>query len=167
MKAAILPTLALCGLLAACDRGNVNPPDEPAQPIRTPEAMTPAPNASGASSFTAGAKSFVGRWAASAAWCQRPQGERRPIVITPMRFEGYENSCDIASIDERSSGYDARLVCQSEGMRREERVHMSVSGDVLNVIYLDREDAQVKLGRCPDSPDLADEKMDLGAMLKK
>jgi len=165
MKTLIVSTLALCGLLAGCDAGNVNPPTEPAQPIRTPEAMTPAPNASGASSFAGGAKSFVGRWALSAEWCQRPQGERRPILITPLRFEGYENSCAIASIDEAGGGYDARLVCRSEGAQREERVRMSVSGDVLNLIYLDREDAQVKLGRCPNSPDLADDKIDLGEML--
>lgn len=167
MKTAILPALGLCAALAACGPGSVNPPDEPAEPIQTPEAMIPAPNASGESAFAGGPKSFVGTWAADLAWCERPQGERRPIVITPMRFEGYENSCAIASIDETGGGYDARLACRSEGAQREERVRMSVSGDVLNLIYLDRDGAQVKLGRCPNSPDPADDKADLGAMLKK
>lgn len=167
MKAVILPMLVLCGAIAACGPGSVNPPDEPAQPIQTPEAMTPAPNASGESPFAGGPKSFVGRWAANLDWCERPQGEHRPIIITPMRFEGHENSCDIAAIDEVNGGYDARLVCRSEGVDRSERIRMAVSGDVLNVIYLDRQDGSVKLARCPNSPDPADEKIDLGAMLEK
>lgn len=153
--------------LAACGPDSVNPPDEPAEPIQTPEAMIPAPNVSGESPFAGGPKSFVGRWAANLDWCERPQGERRPIIITPMRFEGYENSCDIAAIDEVNGGYNARLVCRSEGQERTERVRMAVSGDVLNIVYPDRDNSQAKLGRCPSSPDPADEKIDLGAMLKK
>lgn len=154
--------------LTGCGQGQVNPPEQPAAPIQTPEAMDlAAASSAGGSSFTSGPKSFVGSWAVNPAWCERPQGERRPIVITPMRFEGYENSCDILTIDETNGGYDARLRCQSEGQTREERVRMAVSGDVLNITYPDRDGVQVKLARCPNSPDPSDEKSGLAKMVEK
>ena len=79
---------------------------------------------------------------------RQPQGERRPIQITPVRFEGYENSCHIASIDETANGYQAALQCQSEGQARNERVQMTVAGDILAVTWLDRGDTTVKLHKC-------------------
>lgn len=142
----ILP-LILCGLVAACDAGGVNPPTEPADPVTGPEAQVPptAPDRRPG----AGPVSFVGLWAAQPAWCAAPQGDRRPINITPTRFEGYENSCAIASVREGAAGWDAVLACESEGQARRERVNMTVAADILTLTYVDRDGVSVKLGRCP------------------
>lgn len=159
--ASLLTTL----LLTACGNGGVNPPDEPAAPVRSPEALQ-AVEAPGPSSLAnRGPASFVGRWAANAVWCANPKGDQRPIEITPMRFEGLENSCEIASITEVTGGYDAALVCQAEGQTVRERVRMAVSGDMLTLIYLDRERDVTRLGRCPGSPTPASEKTGLAKML--
>lgn len=106
-----------------------------------------------------GPTNFVGRWAANVAWCAAPQGAERPIEITSERFEGYENSCAIASVDEVADGYVATLACLAEGTASSERVKMSVTGDVMRMTWLDR-GAPVSttlnkcttLGETPDGP---------------
>jgi hypothetical protein len=166
MKTVWLPSLLALGL-TACGPSGVNPPDEPARPVQSPEALQEIEAPGPSSLASRGAKSFVGRWAANAAWCADPGGDERPIEITPMRFEGYENSCDIASITEVASGYDAALVCAAEGQTRRERVRLAVSGDMLTLVYLDRGNALIRLGRCPGSPEPAQEKTGLAKMLKR
>ena len=166
MKTVWLPSLLALGL-TACGPSGVNPPDEPARPVQSPEALQEIEAPGPSSRASRGAKSFVGRWAANAAWCADPRGDERPIEITPMRFEGYENSCDIASITEVASGYDAALVCAAEGQTRRERVRLAVSGDMLTLVYLDRDNALIRLGRCPGSPQPAQEKTGLAKMLKR
>ena len=147
------PLLLLPFLVAARDHGPVNPPDEPARPIQSPEALQEIQAPGPSSLANRGAKSFVGRWAASAAWCANPQGDRRPIEITPLRFEGYENSCAIDRITEAASGYELALTCVAEGQTQRERVFVAASGDMLTLVYLDRgQDATTRLGRCPGSP---------------
>lgn len=84
-----------------------------------------------------------------------------------MRFEGYENRCDIARIDETPNGYVANLNCLSEGQASAERVHMAASGDVMNLTYLDRDFKTVKLLRCPGSPRAPDPANPLEKMLGK
>ncbi len=166
MKIVWLPSLLALGL-TACGPSGVNPPDEPARPVQSPEALQEIEAPGPSSLASRGAKSFVGRWAANAAWCADPRGDERPIEITPMRFEGYENSCDIASITEVASGYDAALVCAAEGQTRRERVRLAASGDMLTLVYLDRDNALIRLGRCPGSPEPAQEKTGLAKMLKR
>ena len=100
------------------------------------------------------------------AWCARPQGDRRPLTITPQRFEGYENRCDIAHIDETPHGYVATLNCTAEGQVATERVHMAAAGDVMNLTYIDRDMTTVKLLRCPGSPRAPDPANPLEKMLK-
>lgn len=139
-------------LLAGCGESSVNPPDQPAAPVQSPEALREIDPPGPASLARRGAPSFVGVWSANALWCANPQGDRRPIILTPQRFEGYENSCDIARIREVAGGYDADLVCQSEGQTAQETVRLAVSGDMLMLTYLDREGQMTKLGRCPGSP---------------
>ena len=95
-----------------------------------------------------GAASFVGRWAADVSWCAAPQGERRPIEITSTRFEGYENSCEIAAVDEVADGYVATLACLSEGSARSERVRFQVTQEVMRMSYLDRAIDPVTLRKC-------------------
>ncbi len=84
----------------------------------------------------------------TAAWCAAPSGAERPIEITPTRFEGYENSCAIASVTETDVGYDAALVCQSEGQTTRERIRMAVADQTLNLTYLDRGGDRVQLTKC-------------------
>ncbi len=100
----------------------------------------------------AGPASPVGLWAADARWCAAPSSERRPIRITPTRFEGYENSCAIETLAETAAGYDAGLLCEAEGRVTRERVRMAVTGDTLRLAYLDRDGASVDLSRCENPP---------------
>jgi hypothetical protein len=142
---------------AGCERQTVNPPTEPADPIATPGVEAPAasaPPGMGGLMQGAGPATFVGRWAARADWCANASGERRPITLSPLRFEGYENSCAITSLDQVADGYEATLACQADGGASRERVRLSVRGEVLRLTWLDRNDAVVLLVRCPASPEV-------------
>lgn len=135
--------------LSACgESGPVNPATEPAQPIEVADPAVPIDD--GTIPMTPGRapRSFVGRWAADVAWCAASQGDGRPIEITATRFEGYENSCAIGSIDEVRDGYVATLACEAEGTSNEERVKMSVADEVLTLTYLDRSGEPVELRKC-------------------
>jgi hypothetical protein len=96
----------------------------------------------------AGPRSFVGRWAADVSWCPNTTGPERPIEITTTRFEGYENSCAIASINQVADGYEAALTCTAEGTVSNERVHMAVTGQTLRLTWLNRDNAVVALTKC-------------------
>ena len=102
-----------------------------------------------------GAPSFVGRWAADVRWCAAPQGAHRPIEITSTRFEGYENSCEIAAVDEVADGYVATLACVSEGVGRSERLRFQVTDAVMRMSYLDRTADPVTLRKCTTLEDTA------------
>jgi len=137
--------------VAACGPGEPNPPTQPADPIDMPEAEGPAaeaPPGTGPSTPGAGPSNFVGRWAADVSWCPNTTGPERPIEITATRFEGYENSCAIASIDQVADGYEAALTCTAEGAVSSERVRMSVSGQTLRLTWLNRDNAVVTLTKC-------------------
>ena len=165
MKTALFP-LAAAVLLAACGDHQVNPPNEPAAPLRTPEAMQQVEPPGPSSLAGRGPRSFVGVWAANPLWCAQPQGARSPIIMTPMRFDAYGHNCDIARIDERGSGYVAALSCKAQGQVKTERVHMSTTGDVMNLTYVDRDMTTVKLARCPGSPRAPDPANPLEKMKK-
>lgn len=146
--------------LAACGASETNPPTEPAAPIKTPEAEVPAvtptaPPGVGAIMPGAGPVSFVGRWAANRAWCANPRGAERPIEISATRFEGYENSCGILSVNQVADGYEAGLACSAEGQTSRERVRLSVQGEALELTWLNRNSATVSLVRCPTPKEMA------------
>lgn len=147
-RLAILSVLAL----AACGQPETNPPTDPADPIDTPEAKAPPPPPPpGVGSIMPGSgpQTFVSRWAADVAWCSNTQGAERPIEITTLRFEGYENSCGILSIAQVADGYEAALACASEGRTARERIRMAVQGDGMRLTWLNRNDAVISLARCP------------------
>lgn len=134
-------------LLVACQPGDRrNPAEEPAAPITGPGTAAPVPAPSLAPAK--GAESFVGRWAADVAWCAAPQGDRRPITITPLRFEGYENSCDIGEVAELVDGYSATMSCQSEGVTSVRQVTMKADQDTLRLTWADQPDSSVLLKKC-------------------
>jgi len=138
--------------LAACGPAERNAPTDPAGPIDTPEADAPPPTPPpGVGSIMPGSgpQTFVGRWAANAAWCTNPQGPERPIEITTTRFEGYENSCGIQSITQVADGYEAALTCQAEGQTSDERIRMAVQGESMRLTWLNRNNAVISLVRCP------------------
>ncbi|MDI1327175.1 MAG: hypothetical protein PSV23_10300 [Brevundimonas sp.] len=138
--------------LAACGPSETNPPTDPAAPINTPEAEAPAPTPPpGVGSIMPGSgpQTFVGRWAANQAWCANPRGAERPIEISTIRFEGYENSCGILSVTQVADGYEAALACSAEGQTSRERVRMNVQGDAMRLTWLNRNSAVVSLVRCP------------------
>ena len=148
--------VALFALVTACgETASVNPPTEPAQPIDVQDLQTPPDRGQTSMLPGRGAASFVGRWAAEVSWCAAPRGERRPIEITSTRFEGYEESCSIAAVDEVSDGYVATLACVSEGRARSERVRFQVTGDVMRLSYPDRDDEPVTLKKCTTLADTA------------
>ena len=137
--------------LAACGPGEPNPPTEPADPIDTPGAAAPPsspPPGAGSILPGTGPRSFVGRWAADVSWCPNVTGPERPIEITTTRFEGYENSCAIAEVDQVGEGYEAALTCTGEGMTSSERVRMAVAGQTMRLTWLNRDNAVVNLTKC-------------------
>lgn len=140
--------------VAACGPGDPNPPTRPAAPVDTPEATAPATGRGPVVPGT-GPTSFVGRWAADVSWCPRSTGPQRPIEITTTRFEGYENSCAIASVDQITGGYEAALSCTSEGLTTSERVRMEVSGQNMRLTWPERDGAVVQLTRCTTLSDTA------------
>jgi hypothetical protein len=139
-------------MLVACGSSETNAPTDPAAPIDTPEAEAPAPTPPpGVGSIMPGSgpQTFVGRWAANAAWCANSQGSEQPIAITTTRFEGYENSCGILSISQVAEGYEAALACASEGQTSSERIRMAVQGESMRLTWLNRNNAVISLARCP------------------
>ncbi|HEY0600819.1 hypothetical protein [Brevundimonas sp.] len=137
--------------VAACGPGEPNPPTAPAEPIDTPDAATP-PTAPPAGAGTilpgTGPRSFVGRWAADVSWCPNTTGPQRPIEITTTRFEGYENSCAIGSVDQIADGYEVAVTCTAEGAISNERLRMMVSGQTMRLTWLNRDNAVVTLTKC-------------------
>ena len=137
--------------VAACGSGEPNHPSEPAEPVASPEAPPPSsPGQPGS-----GPRNFVGRWAADVSWCPNTTGPERPIEITTTRFEGYENSCAIASVSQVTDGYEALLTCTAEGTVSNERVRMNAVGQTLRLTWLDRSDAVVVLTKCTTLDDTA------------
>ncbi len=151
----VLPLAALTLFSACGEATTVNPPTQPAQPIEAQDPSTPPDKGQTSMLPGRGATSFVGRWAAEVSWCAAPQGERRPIEITSTRFQGYENACEIAAVDEVADGYVATLACVSEGAARSERVRFQVSEDVMRLTYLDRPGGAVTLRKCTTLEDTA------------
>jgi hypothetical protein len=146
------PVIPIVFALAACGPSDVNPPTAPAPAINTAEAQAPPPTPPpgvGTVMPGSGPQTFVGRWAANLTWCANPGGDAQPIAITTTRFEGYENSCDIRSISQVADGYEVVLACAAEGQTSSERVRLAVQGDVMRLTWLNRNDAVVRLARCP------------------
>ena len=103
---------------------------------------TAPPSGTGSILPGAGPRSFVGRWAADVSWCPNTTGPQRPIEITTTRFEGYENSCAIGSVDQVADGYEVALTCAAEGSVSTERVRMAVSDMVtMRILILAGADA--------------------------
>ena len=150
MRTPIALLVAPLLILAACQRETLNPPTEPADPIPAPAGDAPPPPSVPTPAASA---TIVGRWAAQAAWCANTSGPQQPIEISIQRFEGYENSCAITSLDQVAGGYEATLACQAEGTTTRERIRMVPQGDGLRLTWLDRNQAVVSLVRCPAAPE--------------
>ena len=154
--ARIVAVPALVLSLAACgESGPVNPPTEPAAPIAAGDPTAPAARGQTSMLPGRGAQSFVGRWAANVEWCANPRGAERPIEISSTRFEGYENSCEIAAVEEVADGYVTTLACMSEGTANSERVRFQVTGDTMRMTYMDRGGEPVELNKCTTLEDTA------------
>ena len=139
MKRFAFTAFALAFSLAACSEEApppVGPADSP--PAASPETPPATPP-------------FAGAWAADSSWCGNTAagGDAVPIRISPTRFEGYENRCDIVQIDGGGTSWTATLSCEAEGETYAERVRMDVVGDAMNLVYLDRGGQAVALTRCP------------------
>ena len=147
----ISPALMAVLTLAGCGPGEPNPPTEPATSFDTGEAaaapVAPPPGVGSVLPGT-GPRSFVGRWAADVAWCPNTTGPQRPIEITTTRFEGYENSCALTSIDQVADGYVVALACTAEGVESAERLKMTVSDQTMRLTWLDRDEVVVSLTKC-------------------
>jgi len=138
--------------LAACGQSGVNPPTEPARPVKA-TALTAAPAPVGPAGVGAimpgaGPTNFMGRWAADVSWCPHTSGEQQPIEISTSRFEGYGNSCAIVRIDQVEDGYDAALACQAGGVTTQERVRMQVNDQTMRLTWLSRHGVILPLNRC-------------------
>lgn len=149
MKLYLIAALGVFALAACGEASSVNPPTEPAEPPRTPDALGSGESGPGMSIPGVGPASFVGRWAADARWCPEGQSPDQAITITPLAFQGYENRCDLTRIDEVQGGYQVALRCQSEGQTTDERARFTSTGQTLDILWLDRPGQPVtKLLRC-------------------
>lgn len=143
-------------LLAACDQSPQSPDGQAA--TETPEtapieaaAPEPAPAAAAPVAEPDTAPLF-GTWAADLGWCDG-NGEGFPITIAADRFEGRENSCDVARLDDNGDGsFTATLSCTGEGEGTTERVVMTPlfgpTGEGIRLDYLDRGGEPVNVFRC-------------------
>lgn len=153
----ILRSLGLSGLALALTACGQNTPADPAATVAPSEASGEVPSTRPQTPTLPGRgpTSFVGRWASNVAWCANPQGDGHPIEITPTTFKGYENSCEIAALQEVADGYVATLACVGEGTATTERVHFNVSNDVLRMTWLDRDDEPFEYNKCTTLTDTA------------
>jgi hypothetical protein len=155
----VLATGALA-LLAACG-GNTNPP--PAQQAAattttTTTTATAAPAAPAAAPASAPANTqiaaddprapLMGTWAPDPASCDSP-----PITITPSRFLGAENQCDMATLEDNGDGsFTTTLSCTSQGQSNTEKVSMrplfAPSGEAIGIVWLDRNNQESTVYRC-------------------
>ena len=145
MRRMLFPASLAAFVLTACGEAP-NPPTAPADPVSEAPTVNPtAPVRPGS-----GPDSFVGLWAADAAWCANTAAttDRVPIRITTDRFEGYENRCDIVGIRQAGDSYDATLACEAEGVTSREAVNMRVRDDRLALTWTDRGTEPVELVRC-------------------
>lgn len=153
--------MASAALASGCNRKpEVNPPTEPAQAIDQPDVAPEATGSSGGRIAGTGPASFVGRWASDVSTCTGPEGPRRPIEITPIRFESADRSCHIYSVDQSATGYLAVLQCHADNPMRQERVHLTVVGKMLTLTWLDKGDARVTLHKCTTLADVAPTKVE-------
>ncbi|MBA2779115.1 hypothetical protein [Billgrantia kenyensis] len=101
------------------------------------------------------AVAYSGRWATEPALCERDEEEDQAITLGPSRIEGSEASCDMEVTEEGDNVWEAQLDCPADDMATDERIRMSLEAgdeaedDVLTLTYLDREDHEVTLVRCP------------------
>ncbi|MCE8033594.1 MAG: hypothetical protein LPK20_03390 [Halomonas sp.] len=102
------------------------------------------------------AVAYAGRWATEPALCAEGGDEDRAITLGPSRFEGTEASCDMTVTEEGANAWVAELDCPPDDMATDESIRMSLEqedeegdGEVLTLTYLDREDHEVTLMRCP------------------
>ncbi|MCE8010680.1 hypothetical protein [Billgrantia desiderata] len=101
------------------------------------------------------AVAYAGRWATEPALCARDEEEDQAITLGPSHFEGGGASCDMEVAEEGDNVWEAQLDCPADDMATDERIRMSLEAgdeaedDVLTLTYLDREDFEVTLMRCP------------------
>ena len=145
--------LPLIVVLASCGQSPTPPAAE--TPAATPPAGAPAANppaaatpAATAPALPAAAAPLFGSWAADLGSC-----DSAPITISATRFEGAENQCDIAALDDNGDGsFTATLACTGEGQAATERVAMvpvfAPTGEGVTLSYLDRGGDKVTLLRC-------------------
>ncbi|HWJ88326.1 MAG TPA: hypothetical protein VNS12_09670 [Pelagibacterium sp.] len=131
LRPSALVLVALCGLLAACSE--------------TPQAPSPATSEGESPEPT---PFYVGRWAADPVWCT-DQSEGFPITITPTRFEGRENICEMSNIAPTpEGGATADLTCQAEGETVREPILFSQAGADIAITWPDRGPDATLFSRC-------------------
>lgn len=133
LRPSALVLVALCGLLAACSET----PQAPAPATSESESPEPTPF-------------YVGRWAPDPVWCT-DQSEGFPITITPTRFEGRENICEMSNIASTpEGGATADLTCQAEGETVRESILFSQAGADIAITWPDRTPDATVFSRCAE-----------------
>ncbi|WP_421951742.1 hypothetical protein [Pelagibacterium sp.] len=139
MRRQLIPfcALMLTAVLAACSDGEA--PQASAQAGDSEAAGGPSPEP---------APFYVGQWAADPVWCT-DQSEGFPITITPARFEGRENICDMTEIETTpEGGATAQLACQSEGETIREPISFAQAGEQIAIVWPDRGTEATLFSRC-------------------
>lgn len=116
-------------------------------PAEAPPATAEAPAPPAASEALA---ALFGTWALSPAQCSS-----QVLRISQTRFEGAENGCDITGYaDNGDTTFTASMNCTGEGQTVSESIKMrpiyTPTGAGIELTYLDRDNMQTTVLRCPE-----------------
>lgn len=146
----LLPLLLLPAL-AACDSGPKAPAaPTPAAPVTTtttaPAAETPAKPAAVSQPAGFDSSPLVGRWAADLGQCASAA-----VVIAANKYEADGTACDMSLAPGTGGAATATLTCGGKTERVSMTPVFAPTGEGINLVYLDRNNAKATVLRCRGS----------------
>ena len=125
-------------LLAGC--GNNTPPAAPSSEASSAPAQTAAAPAAGDALAP-----LIGTWALDASQCGG-----QVLKISKARFEGADSGCDITGYTDNGDGtFTAAMSCSGTNEKVQMRPIFAPTGEGIDLTYLDRNNLQTTVLRCP------------------
>jgi hypothetical protein len=146
MRRSLIAASLLSALfLSGCGNNPSPPPAEPSAPAPAEPSSQPVV------ADDAALEPLFGTWGLDPNSCEQT------LKISKTRFEGAENGCDISSFSDNGDGsFTAAMSCSSQGQTAEERIKMrpvfAPAGEGVELTYLNRDNLETLLLRCPDAP---------------